>query len=279
MNNTITFSTNKISILNDTIINIEAQLKDICELVKKIISLSEENIDIDSIQQKIMHDINGGYNEFEILYLRPIHKEIKILLEEVEKVIFQSFDAYEISVREVSYSRENKIKFPVAFISPTNEIVNPFECLDQFDDQEFILVINDNEKSVNNTFQEQTEQTNIIEELLKKKRLLLKLRNEKLFLEQENERIRNEKLLLEQENKRVRNENLLPKQENKQTRNNNIPKSIDRTNFTYTYSAKQRIKNIIKKGRRILADSETERLLNKLKSIDPLLANTWCNFF
>ncbi|KAF0433857.1 hypothetical protein F8M41_004984 [Gigaspora margarita] len=112
MNDAITFSTNKISMLNDTIINIEAQLKDIRESVEEIISLSEENIDIDGIQQKIMHDINGGYNEFEILYLRPIHKEIKILLEEVEKVIFQSFDAYEIGVREVPYSRENKIKFP-----------------------------------------------------------------------------------------------------------------------------------------------------------------------
>ncbi|CAG8852927.1 23071_t:CDS:1, partial [Gigaspora margarita] len=56
---------------------------------------------------------------------------------------------------------------------------------------------------------------------------------------------------------------------NEQTRNNKIPKSINRTNFTYTEE----------KRRRILADSEIERLLKKLNLIDPLLANTWCQSF
>ncbi|CAG8839791.1 39299_t:CDS:1, partial [Gigaspora margarita] len=137
----------------------------------------------------------------------------------------------------------------------------------------------------------QMEQTNILKELLKKKRLFLELleqkneqvrneklfleqknkqiRNETLFLEQENKRIRNENLFIEQENERVRNENLLLKQENEQTRNNKIPKSINRINFTYTEHL-----NKTEKRRRILADSEIERLLKKLNSIDPILAST-----
>ncbi|CAG8855618.1 16610_t:CDS:1, partial [Gigaspora margarita] len=64
----------------------------------------------------------------------------------------------------------------------------------QFDDQEFILVINDDEESLNKTFREQTEQTNIMEESLKKKKLHLEL------LKQENEQIRNEILFLKKEN-------------------------------------------------------------------------------
>ncbi|CAG8855029.1 36716_t:CDS:1, partial [Gigaspora margarita] len=80
--------------------------------VEESINLLEENINIDGIQQKIMHDINGECNEFEIFYLKPIRKEVKILLEEVEKFNIRLYGAYEIGIREVPYSQENKIKFP-----------------------------------------------------------------------------------------------------------------------------------------------------------------------
>ncbi|CAG8853987.1 23913_t:CDS:2, partial [Gigaspora margarita] len=99
INDAITFSMNEISMLNDAIINIEAQLKDIRDSVEKSINLLEENINIDEC------------NEFEILYLKPIRKEVKILLEEVEKFNIRLCGTYEIGVREVPYSRENKIKF------------------------------------------------------------------------------------------------------------------------------------------------------------------------
>ncbi|CAG8850438.1 17877_t:CDS:2, partial [Gigaspora margarita] len=49
INNAITFSMNEISILNDAIINIEAQLKDIHNSVEESINLLEENINIDGI--------------------------------------------------------------------------------------------------------------------------------------------------------------------------------------------------------------------------------------
>ncbi|CAG8824673.1 24596_t:CDS:1, partial [Gigaspora margarita] len=112
INDTITFSMNEISMLNDTITNIGAQLKDIRDSVEESINLLEEKINIDGIQQKIMHDINRECNKFEILYLTPICKEVKILLEEVEKFNIRLYGAYEIGVREVPYSQENKIKFP-----------------------------------------------------------------------------------------------------------------------------------------------------------------------
>ncbi|CAG8799020.1 9796_t:CDS:1, partial [Gigaspora margarita] len=80
----------------------------------------------------------------------------------------------------------------------------------QFDDQEFILVINDDdEELLNKTFCEQTGQTNIMEESPKKKKLCLEL------LEQENERIRNKNLFLAQKYEQIRNENLFLEQENK----------------------------------------------------------------
>ncbi|CAG8452944.1 5201_t:CDS:1 [Cetraspora pellucida] len=112
MNDAITFSMNKISMLNDTII--EAQLKDIRDSVEEGNSLSEEIIDIDDIQQTIndtIHDINGKCKEFEILYLNPICNEVKILLEKIEKFSIRLCGAYEIRVKEVPYSIENKIKF------------------------------------------------------------------------------------------------------------------------------------------------------------------------
>ncbi|CAG8441986.1 10246_t:CDS:2 [Gigaspora rosea] len=115
---------------------------------------------------------------------------------------------------------------------------------------------------------------------IRKENLLLKqknkwIRKENLLLRQENEQVIKEFLLLRQENERVKNENLLLKQEKEQTKNDNkVPETINRTNFT---NSEQRFKNKTEK-RRILADSEIKRLLNKLNSIDPLLANIWYQF-
>ncbi|CAG8809797.1 39791_t:CDS:1 [Gigaspora margarita] len=103
-----------------------------------------------------------------------------------------------------------------------------------------------------------------------------RIRKENLLLKQENELLRNECLLLKQENERVRNEYLLLKKENEQIRNDNkvLKTTINRTNFTNLKLSSD--KNKIK---RIFANLEIERLLNKLKLFNPLLADIWYQFF
>ncbi|CAG8637153.1 22164_t:CDS:2 [Cetraspora pellucida] len=66
------------------------------------------------IKAKDIHDLvkEGECKEFEIFYLNSIHHKVKILLEEIEKFSIRLCGAYEIGVKEVSYSLENKIKFP-----------------------------------------------------------------------------------------------------------------------------------------------------------------------
>ncbi|CAG8539740.1 10660_t:CDS:1 [Gigaspora margarita] len=115
INDAITFNMNKISMLNDMITNIETQLKDIRDSVEEGINLSEEIINIEMIQQNLIDATNasiGECNEFESLYLNTICKDVNILMKGISEFNIRFCDAYEIGVKEVPYSRENKIKFP-----------------------------------------------------------------------------------------------------------------------------------------------------------------------
>ncbi|CAG8628312.1 8367_t:CDS:2 [Dentiscutata erythropus] len=68
----------------------------------------------------------------------------------------------------------------------------------------------------------------------------------------------------------------ISKQKNKQS---NSPKLVDQANFVYTKLSSYNVKNRSLKKRRILADLEIKRLLNKLGSINPSLAKNGANSF
>ncbi|CAG8731993.1 9185_t:CDS:1 [Dentiscutata erythropus] len=119
MNDTFVININKINILNDTIKNIELQLKEIRDSVEERIRLSEEIIDIESIHQNLFDStINisiGECNEFEILYLNKIRNDVAILKEGIAEFNIRFCGAYEIDeiiVKEVLYFLRNRIKFP-----------------------------------------------------------------------------------------------------------------------------------------------------------------------
>ncbi|CAG8809680.1 3975_t:CDS:2, partial [Gigaspora margarita] len=59
----------------------------------------------------------------------------------------------------------------------------------------------------------------------------------------------------------------------------NSPKPVGQANFVYTKLSSYNVKNRSLKERRILANLEIKRLLDKLGSINPSLANEWYQFF
>ncbi|CAG8754471.1 2944_t:CDS:2, partial [Racocetra fulgida] len=86
-------------------------------------------------------------------------------------------------------------------------------------------------------------------------------------LKKENAQLKKNMIKKNQEIKRIRKENLIDK----------VPKTIDRANFVNSnYIIRNRS---LKTERRILANLEIKRLLDKLNSIDPSLANKWHQFF
>ncbi|CAG8853759.1 41646_t:CDS:1, partial [Gigaspora margarita] len=69
-----------------------------------------ENVDIESIQNDTIPDIDDEYKQVEILHLDYIRKNVVILSEEYAKFNIRLFG--DIGVREVPYSLNRKIKFP-----------------------------------------------------------------------------------------------------------------------------------------------------------------------